>query len=124
MEMARMAHVYQSEGNFENAFILYIKFTTLFLEKIPSHPEYKTFDAATKRQNKEKIKEIFPVAERLKTKLLERFQQEYELYLHGEQKRQVERQKEAARIERERVLSIHIPIGRVQLMIWMLSGIE
>lgn len=103
MEMARMAQIYQTEGNFENAFILYIKFTTLFLEKIPSHPEYKIYDAATKRQNKEKLKEIFPIAERLKAKLLERFQHEYENYLEAEQQRKIEREKVAARIEREQV---------------------
>lgn len=103
MEMARMAQIYQSEGNFENAFILYIKFTTLFLEKTPLHPEYKSFDAATKRQNKEKIKEIFPIAERLKAKLLERFQKEYDLYLQSEKQRKLEREKEAARMEREKV---------------------
>lgn len=103
MEMARMAQIYQSEGNYENAFILFIKFTTLFLEKIPSHPEYKTFDAAAKRQNKEKIKEIFPIAEQLKAKLQERFQQEYNLYLEAEKQRKIEREKEAARVEREQV---------------------
>lgn len=103
MEMARMAQIYQSENNFENAFILYIKFTTLFLEKIQSHPEYKAFDAATKRKNKEKIKEIFPIAERLKAKLLERFQREYELYSQAETQQKLEREKETARIEREKV---------------------
>lgn len=101
-----MAQIYQSEGNFENAFILYIKFSTLFLEKILSHPEYKSVDVATKRQNKEKLKEIFPIAERLKTKLLERFQHEHELYLQAEKQRAIEREKEAARIEREKVKRI------------------
>lgn len=105
MEMARMAQIYQSENNFENAFILYIKFTTLFLEKIPSHPEYKSFDATMKRQNKEKIKEIFPIAERLKAKLMERFQQEYDAYLQAEKQREIEREEEVARIEREKVKS-------------------
>lgn len=90
-----MAQIYQVEDNFENAFILYIKFTTLFLEKIPSHPEYKTFDVAMKRQNKEKIKEIFPIAERLKEKLLERFQREYDAYLQAEKQRKLEREKVA-----------------------------
>lgn len=37
-----MATVYHAEGNLENAYILYIKFMTLFLDKILSHPEYKT----------------------------------------------------------------------------------
>lgn len=42
MEIVRMATVYHTEGNLENAYILYIKFMTLFLDKILSHPEYKT----------------------------------------------------------------------------------
>lgn len=103
MEMVRMANVYQNEGNFENAFILYIKFTTLFLEKIPKHPEYKAFDLVAKRQNKEKLKEVFPIAEQLKKKLQERFQHEYNLYLEAEKQHQADRAKEAARRERERV---------------------
>lgn len=103
MEMVRMANVYQTEGNFENAFILYIKFSTLFLEKIQSHPEYKLFDPTMKKQNKEKLKEIFPIAEKLKTKLLERFQHEHSLYLEAEKHREQEQAREAARKEKEKV---------------------
>lgn len=103
MEMVRQANVYLQEGNFENAFILYIKFTTLFLEKIPSHPEYKSFDPVMKRQNKDKIKEVFPIAEKLKQKLQDRFQKEYSTYLEAEKQRQVERERELARLKREKV---------------------
>lgn len=84
MEMVRMANVYQREGNIENAFILYIKFTTLFVEKVPKHPEYKSFDAISKKQNFEKVKEVFPIAEKLKAKLLQRFENEYSTYLERE----------------------------------------
>lgn len=38
--MVRMANVYLAEGNLENAYILYMKFMTLFVEKIRKHPEY------------------------------------------------------------------------------------
>lgn len=91
MELVRMANVYQAEGNFENALILYMKFTTLFLEKIRKHPEYKSFDPVAKRQNLEKMKEVFPIAERLKAKLSERFQLEYEEY---EKQKRAERERE------------------------------
>lgn len=97
-----MANVYQTEGNFENAFILYIKFTTLFLEKIQTHPEYKTFDPAIKKQNKEKLKETFPIAEKLKAKLLERFQHEHNLYVEQEKQREQDRARDAARREKEK----------------------
>lgn len=102
--MVRMANVYQNEGNFENAFILYIKFTTLFLEKILQHPEYKTFEPIVKRQNKEKLKEIFPTAEKLKQKLLERFEREYDEYLIAEEEKQRKRDEIlAAQLQKEEV---------------------
>lgn len=102
MEMVRMANVYQAEGNFENALVLYMKFTTLFIEKIPSHPEYKTFDPVSKRLNKEKLKEIFPIAERLKAKLLEKFQHDYKEYLEVEKHKRIEREREAAAAQRQK----------------------
>lgn len=93
-----MASIYQQEKNYENAFILYIKFTTLFVEKILSHPEYKTVDAITKRANSDKVKEVFPVAEKLKAKILERYEQEYKIHL--EAKKQQEKIKEAEEAQR------------------------
>lgn len=96
-----MAQVYQNEGNFENAFILYIKFSTLFLEKIIKHPEYKTFDPVMKKQNRDKLKDIIPIAEKLKQKLKSQFEKEYE---QAEKYRRLEREREAA-FERERVSS-------------------
>lgn len=93
--MVRMAKVYQTEGNVENAFILYLKFSTLFVEKIPTHPEYRSFDTATKKQNNEQLKEVIPLAEKLKAKLKERFEQEYSIHLEREAKRakELERQR-------------------------------
>nr|XP_042913610.1 STAM-binding protein-like [Parasteatoda tepidariorum] len=41
-EMLKMAKMYHDEGELENAFILYTKYTTLFVEQIPKHPEYRT----------------------------------------------------------------------------------
>lgn len=76
-EMVRMAIIYHEEGNHENAYTLYIKYMTLFLEKIIQHPEYKTYPANLKRANQEKLMEVLPITEKLKKKLLERFQVEY-----------------------------------------------
>lgn len=76
-----MAKVYLSEGNLEDAYILYIKFTTLFLEKIITHPEYKKVPAAMKQLNKNKLKEILGVLEQLKMQLLERYKKEYMVFL-------------------------------------------
>ncbi|XP_067408902.1 AMSH-like protease isoform X4 [Emydura macquarii macquarii] len=41
VEMERMASVYLEEGNLENAFVLYNKFITLFVEKLPNHRDYQ-----------------------------------------------------------------------------------
>lgn len=73
LEMLRMATVYQEEGNLEAAFILYSKFITLFIEKLPSHPLYKTSDALVLQNNKKKLKQVFPIAEKLKKCLTERY---------------------------------------------------
>lgn len=96
--MVRMGNVYMSEGNIENAYILYIKFMTLFIEKIKSHPEYKTTPASLKQPNIAKLKEIMPVTEKLKLKLLDRYQKEYTQYLANketERQRELERAKDA-----------------------------
>jgi len=76
-----MANVYYSEGNYENAYTLFIRFMTLFLEKIQTHPEYKTLALSIKQSNQLKIKEILPVTEQLKLKLLDAYQKEYAQYL-------------------------------------------
>lgn len=79
-----MAKVYQQEGHTENAFILYIKFTTLFLEKAIHHPEYKTLDPREKSKNKATLNEIFPIAEALKEQIRERYQHEYDVYVEAQ----------------------------------------
>jgi STAM-binding protein len=35
--MIKMGQVYQQEGNLEAAYVLYLKYMTLFLEKIKTH---------------------------------------------------------------------------------------
>ncbi|XP_051950130.1 STAM binding protein b [Xyrauchen texanus] len=89
MEMIRMAHVYAEEGNTEHAFVLYNKYITLFIEKIPKHPEYKIPNIPEKKETLKKLKEIaFPQAEQLKKLLSQRYEREYAQYLskkHAEQ---------------------------------------
>ncbi|XP_055614066.1 STAM-binding protein [Uranotaenia lowii] len=104
MEMVRMAQVYMQEGNSPSAYILYLKFITLFVEKIPKHPEYKLAPADLKQQNKTKLLEVMPVAEQLKVKLLEKYTREYNQFLEAkriekerEEKRQLEQQKQKAK---------------------------
>ncbi|KAM9822376.1 STAM-binding protein-like A isoform X2 [Syngnathus typhle] len=81
MEMIRMANIYAEEGNIERAFILYNKYITLFVEKLPKHLDYKTANIPEKKDTQKKLKDVaFPQAEILKKALLKRFELDYEQY--------------------------------------------
>ncbi|XP_039180186.1 STAM-binding protein isoform X2 [Crotalus tigris] len=81
VEIIRMATIYSEEGNIERAFILYNKYITLFLEKLPKHREYKTAIIPEKRETVKKLKEVaFPKAEELKKELLAKYNKEYAEY--------------------------------------------
>lgn len=78
MEIIRMANIYAEEGNVEHAFVLYNKYITLFIEKLPKHREYKTANIPEKKETMRKLKEIaFPKAEELKMLLLKQYEKEY-----------------------------------------------
>lgn len=76
--MIRMADVYFDEGSLESAYVLYIKFMTLFLEKIRSHPDFKSVPQKMKETNQMRLREVLPKAEKLKQKLLQQYQDEYD----------------------------------------------
>lgn len=109
MEMIRMANVYTEEGNIEHAFVLYNKYITLFIEKLPKHREYKTANIPEKKDTLKKLKDIaFPQAEILKKSLLRRFEQEHAQYLIKKKEEDEALAKEQSRqraldAERERV---------------------
>ncbi|KAL4240618.1 AMSH-like protease [Mactra antiquata] len=94
LEMLRMAKVYKDEGEYESAFILYMKFITLFVEKLPRHPGYKEAPPNEVSNIRQKVKQVFPVAEELKAKLTTR-------YTELEKQRQEEERKKAEEIARE-----------------------
>ncbi|XP_023238620.1 STAM-binding protein-like [Centruroides sculpturatus] len=127
-EMIRMAKVYLEEGNFENAYILYSKILAqclgevlkvfnnnaygltleldqesrtevrLFVEKLPKHPEYQNVGTIDKANTKQKLKEIFTIAEKLKSKLLEKYSREYEEWLKEKKKEEEEEERERERL--------------------------
>ncbi|XP_033828274.1 STAM-binding protein-like A [Periophthalmus magnuspinnatus] len=107
MELIRMAHVYTEEGNIEHAFILYNKYITLFIEKLPKHREYKTANIPEKKDTLKKLKDIaFPQAEILKKALLKRFELEYSNYLlkkKEEEEALVQEQSRQRALDAERV---------------------
>ncbi|XP_052782814.1 STAM-binding protein-like [Mya arenaria] len=94
LEMLRMAKVYKDEGEYESAFILYMKFITLFVEKLPRHPGYKDAPPKDVANIKQKVKAVFPVAEEIKAKLTAHF-------TAIEKKRQEEERREAEELARE-----------------------
>lgn len=99
MEMVRMAKIYHTEGNRENAYILYMKYMTLFLEKILTHPEYKAYPNVAKRANKERLREVLIVTEKLRQRMLAIYEFEYEQQLqqlHEQQKALYDEQQRAA----------------------------
>ncbi|XP_041970791.1 STAM-binding protein-like A [Aricia agestis] len=98
LEMVRMANVYLAEGSLENAYILYMKFMTLFLEKIRKHPEYTSVPTDVKAVNQAKLKEVMPKAEKLKQKLLDVYAKEHTLYKQNEAQRKLA---EVARLKQE-----------------------
>lgn len=81
--MVRMANVYLAEGSLENAYILYMKFMTLFLEKIRKHPEYASVPAQVKAVNQTKLKEVMPKAEKLKQQLILQFSTEHSAWIEN-----------------------------------------
>lgn len=96
-EIYRQAKVYRSEGDLCSAYILYMRFLTLFVEKIVKHPQIKQVPEDVKAGNKEKLLEIMAITEKLKALLLERFTKEYEQYLKDqetEKKRAIEEAKQ------------------------------
>ncbi|XP_050571745.1 STAM-binding protein isoform X1 [Cygnus atratus] len=89
VEILRMATIYSEEGNIEHAFILYNKYITLFIEKLPRHRDYKTAVIPEKKETVKKLKEVaFPRAEELKKELLKRYAKDYAKY--NEQKKEEE----------------------------------
>ncbi|CAG9136870.1 unnamed protein product [Plutella xylostella] len=93
LEMVRMANVYLAEGSLENAYILYMKFMTLFLEKIRKHPEYSQVPAQVKAVNQAKLKEVMPKAETLKKKLIENYTKEHLAYIEEQKNKHIENEK-------------------------------
>ncbi|XP_068152112.1 STAM-binding protein-like A [Drosophila tropicalis] len=96
-EMLRMANVYLNEGNHENAFILYLRYMTLFIEKIRQHPDYASVKSEVKAINKKIKDEIMPTTEKLRAKLLSHYQREYEQFLaskEAERVRELERERQ------------------------------
>ncbi|XP_034147936.1 AMSH-like protease isoform X1 [Esox lucius] len=85
VEMERMAAVYLEEGSLENAFVLYNKFITLFVEKLPSHRDYQQCNVLEKQVIMKKLQDVaFPRKDQLKKLLHEKYNKEHAEYLKSQ----------------------------------------
>uniref|UniRef100_A0A1X7TST2 MPN domain-containing protein n=1 Tax=Amphimedon queenslandica TaxID=400682 RepID=A0A1X7TST2_AMPQE len=103
------AKSYFAEGELEQAFILYNKFATLFIEKLPKHHEYSRAPATEKQRVKKLVKSSFDQALLCKERLKEKYTQEKELFIQRrESERAIEERKATEerekREERERMI--------------------
>lgn len=85
VEMERMAAVYLEEGSLENAYVLYNKFITLFVEKLPGHRDYQQCSVPEKQVIMKKLQEVaFPRKDQLKKLLNEKYNREHTEYLRSQ----------------------------------------
>ncbi|XP_076241972.1 STAM-binding protein-like A isoform X2 [Calliopsis andreniformis] len=94
-EMIRQADMCIKDKDLEYAYFLYVKFITIFVEKIRNHPQYQTVPIKDKEQNQQILRKVIPKAEELKEQILEQYQLEWDKCLQDA--------KERERIEKERL---------------------
>uniref|UniRef100_A0A0B6YUP4 MPN domain-containing protein n=1 Tax=Arion vulgaris TaxID=1028688 RepID=A0A0B6YUP4_9EUPU len=90
-ELLRIANMYCDDGQLESAFILYYKFITLFVEKLPSHQEYQHAPHNEVMDFKRKVKRVFPIAEEIKSKLKKRYTEDEHIYQEQQRRLAAER---------------------------------
>lgn len=87
LDMERMASVYHQEGSLENAYVLYNKLITLFVEKLPLHRDYQQCSSSPEKIFiMKKLQDVaFPRRDELKKRLEEKYSSEYTDYLNKSQ---------------------------------------
>merc|ERR1711935_231176 len=94
-----MADTYMEEEYYEKAYILYLKYLTLFIEKVREHPEFKSVTHAEKGKVMKTLKGVMPRSEELKKLLKAQYEAEYEDY---QQIVEIEMQRQAQVAEEQR----------------------
>lgn len=77
-ELIKSASAFEQKGDIEKAFVLYLRYMTLFIEKIVHHPEYGQADKAEKALVKDECNSVFDRAEDLKKRIMEKYKKEYD----------------------------------------------
>ena len=114
-EMVRMADTYLDEENYEKAYILYLKFLTLFIEKVRDHPDFKSVSPTEKSHVMKKVKSVMPRSEELKKLLKAQYENEY----HDYQKMlEIQRKNEEAKAEEERQIQMKLEGEKIREAIY------
>ncbi|CAD5124372.1 unnamed protein product [Dimorphilus gyrociliatus] len=105
-EMSRMASEYDKEKDYYSAFVLYNKFLTLFIEKLPKHSQFKSLQQNDIENLKDLTKVCLTKAEVVKKTLIKIYEKEYakkkvELIAKLKADEEAKRQEEKARQEQE-----------------------
>lgn len=77
-ELIKSASAFEQKGDIEKAFVLYLRYMTLFLEKLIHHPEWSKADKAEKVLVKNECNRVFDHAEDLKRRIMDKYSKEYE----------------------------------------------
>ncbi|CAG0903544.1 unnamed protein product [Darwinula stevensoni] len=110
-EMLRMARIYQDEGALESAYFLFLRYITLFLEKILMHPGHKEVSKEVRHEATKSLKSIIPIAEELKKILEVTYQQDYEEWLKQEELLKEERKRKEEEEAEQKKRAEQQPIG-------------
>ena len=115
-EIIKMAQTYMKEENLEAAYVLYMKYLTLFVDKISQHRDYKEVLPSEKKKTMATVRQTMPITEHLKDTLKIRYEKEYEEWLQEQtrfaeeaearRKEEERRRVELAREEKEKLLAI------------------
>ena len=85
LKIVRMADEYLDEGRLEKAYILCRRFMTCF-KKLHHHPDFASVSFSDRALNNQKLREVVPKTEKLKTRLLEQYTREYKQHCEEHQK--------------------------------------
>uniref|UniRef100_A0A914UKB3 MPN domain-containing protein n=1 Tax=Plectus sambesii TaxID=2011161 RepID=A0A914UKB3_9BILA len=89
-EMHRMAGIHLAEKDGERAFILYLRFISMLLEGLPTHPDFKSYSSPEQKRVQERLRSAVDRAETLKKELKKRYEKESILYIAEEERRLAE----------------------------------
>ncbi|XP_065224482.1 STAM-binding protein-like A [Planococcus citri] len=89
-QIIKMAEESLNNKQYEDAFFYYMRFITLFLEKIKAHPEYKTVSQQLRHSTNAQLQQALGIAEKLKAQLREQYAKEYEEELQARKRKEEE----------------------------------